>query len=240
MTMKPSNAAFRLSLGAAAVAGALCVTAPTPAQACSPTSDVYIGTVCQVAFTFCPKGYEEANGQTMEISQNNALFALIGTTYGGDGRVSFRLPDFRGRTMAHVGTGIALTPTYLGEIRGREEVTQVIDQMAHHGHNATFVQEPGTGTEVKVSTQQGSKDTPAAGDYLGTVYDSGTFSKMPQWVPSGSAAPTVKMGGVTAGTPGAASVTVFSTGGAQPMDILNPQLVVRFCIATEGVFPPRS
>ena len=85
----------------AAVAAALGMTAaPSPAEA---AADPFIGEIMMVGYTFCPRGWAEANGQLLAISQNTALFSLYGTTYGGDGRTTFALPDLRGRAPIHVG-----------------------------------------------------------------------------------------------------------------------------------------
>ncbi len=102
------------TLAAATIAAALATTAPS-AQA---GPDEYLGEIITVAFTFCPRGTLEADGRLLPISSNSALFSLLGTTYGGDGRTTFALPDLRGRTVIGAGEGPGLDPRRLGERSG--------------------------------------------------------------------------------------------------------------------------
>lgn len=87
-----------------------------------------------VGFNFAPRGWAECNGQLLPISQNTALFALLGTTYGGDGRVTFALPDLRGRVPLHQGNGPGLSPRTLGESTGTESVALTVNQLPSHTH----------------------------------------------------------------------------------------------------------
>ena len=104
--------------------------------ACS--SDPMLGSICYVGFTFCPRGYANADGQLLDISSNTALFALLGTTYGGDGRTTFGLPDLRGRVPVHVGNGPGLSSYTQGSIGGDENVALTVNQMPVHDHDATL------------------------------------------------------------------------------------------------------
>lgn len=96
----------------------------------------YIGEIRMVAFNFAPRGWALCDGQLLSIAQNTALFSLIGTIYGGDGRTTFALPDLRGRVPVHAGTGAGLTPRSLGERGGVENVTLNIAQIPSHNHLA--------------------------------------------------------------------------------------------------------
>lgn len=97
----------------------------------------YLGEIRMVAFGFAPKGWAACNGQTMPINQNQALFALLGTTFGGDGRINFLLPDFRGRAPIEVGSRSG-TPTYnYGQSGGEELHVLAQVEMAAHTHTAT-------------------------------------------------------------------------------------------------------
>ncbi|MBL4692874.1 MAG: tail fiber protein, partial [Magnetovibrio sp.] len=159
---------FKVLATAIAVAGVGVIidASSNPAQAaCGP--DPYLGTICLTAGSYCPRGYAPADGQLMAISQYTALFAYIGSVYGGDGRTSFAVPDLRGRSAVSFGQGPGLTPIRLGQRRGTEFVTQTISQMAPHTHNATF-KATGSGltTEVKASTANATKSVPAAGDFI--------------------------------------------------------------------------
>lgn len=134
-----------------------CSVMTPPAQA---ASDPFIGEIMWVSYTFCPRGWAEANGQILQISQNTALFALLGTTYGGDGRVTFALPDLRGRVSLHTGSGPGLSSYALGQKGGTEQVTLSSGEMPAHSH------------AVNASEDRSSKN--ANGSVLGSggrVYD---------------------------------------------------------------------
>lgn len=94
----------------------------------------FIGSIIIFAGTFAPRGWALCNGQLMSISQNSALFSILGTTYGGDGIQTFALPDLRGRTPIGVGNGPGLTPRSEGEMSGSESVTLTIANMPAHNH----------------------------------------------------------------------------------------------------------
>jgi microcystin-dependent protein len=97
-------------------------------------SEPFIGQIIMVGFTFAPRGWALCDGQILSIAQNTALFSLLGTTYGGDGRVTFALPDLRGRVPIHPGQGAGLSPYGLGESGGLEQVTLLATQMPAHNH----------------------------------------------------------------------------------------------------------
>lgn len=94
-------------------------------------SDPFLGEIKIMSFSFAPKGWALCNGQILQISQNQALFALLGTTYGGDGRVTFGLPNLQGRTPNHVGTGFAL-----GQAAGEQTHTLIVNETPPHTHAA--------------------------------------------------------------------------------------------------------
>lgn len=95
-------------------------------------SDPFLGELKLMSFAFAPRGWALCNGQLLPINQNQALFALLGTTYGGDGRVNFALPDLRGRAPMHLGAGVSL-----GERGGAEAVALTLAQLPAHGHTLT-------------------------------------------------------------------------------------------------------
>ena len=99
-------------------------------------SEPFIGQVKWFAGNFAPRGYAFCDGQLLPIAQNQALFSILGTTYGGDGRTSFALPDLRGRIPMHAGAAPGLTPRTLGEKGGQEEVTLNTTEMPSHNHIA--------------------------------------------------------------------------------------------------------
>lgn len=97
-------------------------------------SEAYIGNVRIFSFSFAPKGWAMCNGQLLQINQNQALFALLGTNYGGDGRTTFALPDLRGRAPLHFGNGPGLSTYMQGESTGAETVTLGVTQLPEHAH----------------------------------------------------------------------------------------------------------
>src|SRR6478736_5724856 len=100
--------------------------------------DPFVGEIRLFAGTFAPKGWAFCNGQLMSISQNTALFSLLGTTYGGDGKTTFALPDLQGRLPMHFGQGPGLSNRDLGEKAGSETVALTTSQMPLHGHTVSY------------------------------------------------------------------------------------------------------
>jgi microcystin-dependent protein len=176
--------------------------------------DVYIGTIMMFGFTFPPQGWALCQGQLLSIQQNTALFALLGTTYGGNGTTTFGLPDYQGRVPVGMGTGAGLSSINQGEKSGQENVTLLVTNMPAHNH-------PASGT-VAVTTSNATSEEPA-GNIL-AAQNNNLFA----------AANTANgnMGGVT--------VQTSNAGGSQPFNIRNPYLGTNFSIALEGIFPSRN
>ena len=106
----------------AAIAMIMMTTTSSPVKA---DTDAYTGEIMMVGFNFCPRGWAETSGQTLQIARYQELFEVIGTTYGGDGLTTFSLPDLRGRVPMHSGFGLGLSPRPLGYADGQEEVAGV-------------------------------------------------------------------------------------------------------------------
>lgn len=119
-----------------ALSAGFLTAATTPAAACSDSP--YMGSVCFMGGNFCPYGYVAANGALLPIQQNQALYSIIGTYYGGDGKTNFALPDMRGRGPVGWGTGAGLAAVAPGQMVGHETVMLAANQMAPHTHAATF------------------------------------------------------------------------------------------------------
>ncbi len=181
----------------------------TPAGA----QDQYLGEVLMVGFTFCPRNTASAEGQLLSIASNTALFSLLGTTYGGDGRTTFALPDLRGRSPVGQGSGPGLTPVVQGERSGTETVTLTINQMPSHNHDA----------RVRASSQAPNTNNPAGNTFA-------TFA-------SGTNQYTTGNDNVTMGDN---EVQIRPNGGSQPFSIRDPYLGMRYCVVTQGIFPPRN
>jgi microcystin-dependent protein len=103
-------------------------------QDASAASEPFIGEIMWVGYNFCPRGWANADGQLLQIAQNTALFSLYGTTYGGDGRTTFALPDLRGRVSIHTGQGPGLSSYTLGSEGGQEAVALTVNELPAHSH----------------------------------------------------------------------------------------------------------
>jgi len=184
----------------------------------------FIGQIQLFGFNFAPRGWAFCDGQLLPISSNTALFSLLGTTFGGDGRTTFALPDLRGRSAVGVGTGPGISTITHGERGGRENVTLTTLNMPSHTHTAAV-----TGLTTTVSGSSDDADgTSPSGALLGTTGDD---------VYSSGAADTA-MNPAAASTSGSASVG--NTGGSQSFDIRNPFLGIYHSIALIGIFPSRN
>lgn len=164
------------SAGALALAAALTGTADVrPAAA----QEAFIGQIMMVGYTFCPRGWAEANGQLLAINSNAALFSLYGTTYGGDGRNTFALPDLRGRVPMHTGQGPGLSPRQMGESGGSETTTLTTNNLPAHSHSLNALGANGTtpapggnliaGAGREVIYGSGTPDTQMAGNAIGNT-----------------------------------------------------------------------
>ncbi|WP_452597749.1 phage tail protein [Pontimicrobium sp. MEBiC01747] len=172
--------------------------------------DPFIGEIIMFGGNFAPRGWALCNGQLLAISSNSALFSILGTTYGGDGRTTFALPDLRGRSPIHAGTGPGLSPMKLGQRGGAEYHTLNILEMPSHNHVAA----------MSVSKAAADDDTPSAGVSIGAseIFVEGAAD---QPLASGS-------------------VAVGNNGGNQSFYIRNPFEVVNYIIALQGTYPSRN
>jgi microcystin-dependent protein len=192
-------------LSAAALTAALGLAPQASAQATNP----YLGQVMQVAFTFCPKGWAEANGQILPIQQATTLFALFGVTYGGNGVTSFALPDLRGRVAVHSGQGPGLAPVLQGQQLGTDATTLTTAQMPVHNHVLHA---------AAVAPDTNSPDHALLG----------TFA-VDQKIYVAAGPPKVDM----------RPTAIGNAGGSQPFDQHQPSLGMKFCIALQGTVPPK-
>jgi microcystin-dependent protein len=109
--------------------------------------DPFIGQIQAFGFNFPPRGWAFCDGQLLSISQNAALFSLLGTTYGGDGRTTFALPDLRGRSIVHAGQGPGLNSITQGEREGSENIILTVNNLPAHNHNVSVAVNSGSGEE---------------------------------------------------------------------------------------------
>jgi microcystin-dependent protein len=210
--------------------------------------DQYLGEIRMVGFNFAPVGWALCNGQLMSVSSNNALFALLGTTYGGNGQTTFGLPDLQGRVPLNVGNGAGLPSYEWGQRGGVASVTLNQQQMPQHTHVATFTPSGGGGTpsvnvSITGSSATGTTSTPTGNYLAGAATGSGHGS--PLYVPGNSAPPGAgTIAGVQATLSGVSggggTVTNALTGGSLPVSIEPPYLAIYFIIALTGIFPSRG
>jgi microcystin-dependent protein len=204
--------------------------------------DPLIGEIKMFAGEFAPRGWLFCQGQLLPIAQNTALFSILGTTYGGDGRTTFALPDLRGRVAMGEGNGPDLTPRRLGQKSGVEEVVLNIYHMPSHTHRASFTatNDPEVTTKVNAHNGEGNVDN-AKDAYFATGGSSdGRTTILNKHGYSTSKDVTMKSDVVevsvskTEGT-----VSVSNTGGGEGLYNMQPYSVINYIIAVEGVFPPR-
>ncbi|MEL7446238.1 MAG: tail fiber protein [Pseudomonadota bacterium] len=193
---------------AASVAG-MGVSAPVQAQ------DKYLGEIFQVGFNFCPRASAQAAGQILAINSNQSLYSLFGTTYGGDGRTTFGLPDLRGRVPFAYGQQPGLASYNWGQKTGLEVVTLTEGQIPAHSHTATL---------------RGESQTVA--DTLNPTGN--TLARASANIYSNNSPPSA------ASALNAGSIAVNNTGGGQAHENRMPSLATNFCVQTVGIFPPRN
>lgn len=182
-------------------------------------SDPYLGEIRLFGCNFAPRGWALCNGQLLSIAQNTALFAILGTTYGGNGQTTFALPDLRSRVPIGQGQGPGLGSYVLGEQAGVEAVTLITSEMPVHTHSVN--------TRNLPSNDAAYTNVPTTG-YFVSRYLYHTGSSATAWKPASAPA--------TALHPS----TLSTAGGSQPHTNLQPYLTVTHCIALEGIFPSRN
>lgn len=180
--------------------------------------DEYLAIIKIFAGNFAPRGYAFCQGQILSISQNSALFSLVGTTYGGNGQTTFALPDLRGRAPVGVGQGPGLSTYVLGQMGGTENVTLTVNNMPAHTHAITAsVQLPVNGNGSDIDSPEGAYPAIASSNIYSTSPGGGQFAGSPS-----------------------VNVSAAIAGGSQPTPVLNPYLAVNYIICTEGIFPSRN
>jgi microcystin-dependent protein len=175
-------------------------------------ADPFVAEIRIFPFNFAPTGWAQCNGQLLPISQNTALFSLLGTTYGGDGKSTFALPDLQGAAAMFWGQGVGLSLRDLGETGGSQTITLLTSEMPVHVH-AVNAKTPG-GTANPTDMVWGTSN---AGKVAALFYAPAATSPVLMH-------------------PGALSIA----GGNLPHNNMPPYLTLNFCIALQGVFPPRS
>lgn len=181
-------------------------------------AEPFLGQIIMFGGNFAPRGWALCDGTLLPIAQNTALFSILGTTYGGDGRTTFALPELRGRVAVHEGNGPGLTPRSLGQKSGSETNTLSLSQLPSHTHAAT--------SETRCVVGAGNSNV-ASGNYWSKDFgsQSGTYN-------SGPADGTMAADAV--------STTLGNTGNSSAINNMQPYQVVNFIIALQGLFPSRN
>lgn len=172
-------------------------------------ADQFVAEIRIFPFNFAPTGWAFCNGQLLPISQNTALFSLLGTTYGGDGKSTFALPNLQGSSPMHQGQGPGLSLRVLGEVGGEQNVTLLVTEMPAHSHGVQAATTPDQLTPVN------------------NVWASGQKGFGNSYAPPPANSPM---------NPFATSIA----GGSLPHNNMMPYLTLNFCIALQGIFPPRA
>lgn len=180
-------------------------------------SDQFVAEIRIFPFNFPPTGWAFCNGQLMPISQNTALFSLLGTTYGGDGKSTFALPNMQDNAPMQPGQGQGLSQRFLGEMSGVESITLLVSEIPLHTHS------------ISASNAEPASDAPAGELPARGFWDSGSESGQLAFYTPASGAPRVNM------APQALSLA----GGGLPHNNMQPYLTLNFCIALQGIFPAR-
>lgn len=174
-------------------------------------ADPFVAEIRIFPFNFAPKGWAWCDGQLLPLSQNTALFSLLGTTYGGNGKSNFALPDLQGRAPMHPGQGPGLSLHDLGETGGSETVTLLESEIPSHAHGVMA-------STALANAQLPTTNMALARSAQGAAYQTNTAANLVAMSPS----------------------ALTPAGGDAPHNNLMPYLTFYFCIALQGVFPPRT
>jgi microcystin-dependent protein len=174
-------------------------------------SDPFVAEIRVVGFNFPPTGWASCDGQLLPISQNTALFSLLGTFYGGDGKSTFALPNLQDSVPIHQGQGQGLSDYFIGQASGTQTVTLLESEMPNHTHQASA-------SIDDAQFQSPQPDRELATSSPGYAYQSNDSSSLAPMSPQ----------------------TLSTAGGSLPHGNVQPSLVLNFIIAMQGIFPPRG
>ncbi|WPR72943.1 tail fiber protein [Flavobacterium sp. NG2] len=183
--------------------------------------DELIGTIKFFAGTFVPKGFMECNGALLSIASNTTLYSILGTTYGGDGRQTFALPDLRSRVAIGMGQGQGLSDYNLGQKEGDEFNILTLNNLPNHTHTATLNVNSANAT---MTTPIASSSIAAPGITSGREFTPGLGFN--------SSSPSVAMN--------PASIQLAAVGGSTPVNNIQPSLALKYIICVDGLYPSRQ
>lgn len=178
--------------------------------------DPFLAEIMIVSFSFAPQGWASCNGQFLPINQNQALFSLLGTTYGGNGQTTFALPNLRGRVPIHMGSG-----HFIGEAGGQRTQTLSISELPMHAHE--IKKSPAGQVTAKAKTGSLANSMTPEGNYFAT-----------------NASETKRFSNRSDSSLGNGVPTIGNVGGSQSHNNMQPYLVLNYVIALQGVFPSRD
>ena len=184
-------------------------------------TEPYVGQVLPFGFNFAPRNWAQCQGQIFSISQNTALFSILGTSYGGNGQSTFGLPNLQGSVPVGMGQGTGLSDYVVGETGGESSVTLVSGQMPLHSH--PLVATSTVGTSLGATDNQLAMGTAGGGKGGGGGYQARIYST-----------------NLANATTGLAPQAISIVGQSLRHNNMQPYLAVNFCIALTGVYPPRS
>lgn len=173
-------------------------------------ADQFVGEIRVFGFNFPPVGWAQCDGQLLPISQNTALFSLVGTYYGGDGKSTFGLPNLQGAMAVNQGQGAGLSPRTIGELGGETAVTLTVAEIPAHTHSI-------------LASATSNEASPGGASFGGA-----SRGHSPAYGAAGTGVVNMSAGAVA------------QAGSGQPHDNMPPYLTVNFCIALQGIFPARS
>lgn len=192
----------------------------------------YIGQIIVFAGNYAPKGWMFCHGQTLSISEYTSIYAVIGTNYGGDGRVTFKLPDLRGRVVMSQGQSAGTSLYPLGAMGGYERVPIAIDNLPSHSH-AIKAQEGSSGSgDLKVNSGAGNTNNPTNANSMAS--DAG----LSQLLSTNDPATTIE--GAVTNIQSAIPSTTEATGGSQSLYNVQPFQILHYIICINGLFPSRN
>lgn len=183
------------------------------------SQDAMMGEIKMFAGNFAPQGWMFCQGQILNIAQNSALYSILGTTYGGDGRTNFALPNLCGRVPIGTGTGVGLTPRTVAQMGGSETVTLNVTQMPQHIHATNATTATATTNIPSSSVVPASAQLPASG---------------------ATAAKKVNTYAEAAGNPNVTFTVTYPSGNSQPHDNMMPYISMNYIICVMGIYPTRD
>jgi microcystin-dependent protein len=181
-------------------------------------SSPFVAEITMFAFNFAPTGWAFCAGQLLPISQNTALFSLLGTMYGGDGKSNFALPNLQGNAAINMGQGPGLSDYFEGETSGSPTVSLLVSEIPAHSHTMNATTNQGT-----TQTSAGNMLALAQGGTKQNSFNADIYSTVPNNA-----------------TTGLSPLAIGVAGSGLPHNNMQPYLALNFCIALQGVFPARS